>query len=61
MRYDRLTYNKVIDDRLQVMDVSAFHMCQEAGLPILVFNYTRPGAIEQAVAGRRIGTVVGRE
>lgn len=57
-RYERLTYRKVIDDRLKVMDISAFDLCQQAKLPILVFNYKREGAIEQAVAGRPIGTLV---
>ncbi len=58
VKYDRLTYKKVIDDRLKVMDLSAFDMCQQAKLAILVFNYKREGALEQAVAGKPIGTLV---
>ncbi len=57
-RYERLTYKKVIDDRLKVMDISAFDLCQQARLPILVFNYKREGSIEQAIAGKPIGTLV---
>jgi uridylate kinase len=57
-KYDRLTYDKVIRDNLRVMDLSAFDMCREAKLPILVFNYTRDGAIEKAIAGQPIGTIV---
>ena len=57
-RYERLTYQQVIDKRLNVMDLSAFDMCQKVKLPILVFNYTRVGAIEQAIAGKSIGTFV---
>ncbi|MGL6096040.1 MAG: UMP kinase [Fimbriiglobus sp.] len=60
-RYDRLTYKRVIDERLKVMDLSAFDLCQEVRLPILVFNYTRLGAIEDAVAGKPIGTLVAAE
>jgi uridylate kinase len=58
VKYERLTYKKVIDDRLKVMDLSAFDMCQQAKLAILVFNYKREGSLEQAVAGKAIGTLV---
>ena len=57
-KYDRLTYQKVLHDRLKVMDLSAFDMCQEARLAILVFNYKADRAIERAVAGHPIGTLV---
>jgi uridylate kinase len=57
-KYDRLTYEKVIRDNLKPMDLSAFDMCREAKLPILVFNYLKEGAIEKAIAGQPIGTVV---
>ena len=58
VKYDTLTYDKVIKDRLRVMDIGAFEMCRLAKLPILVFNYKQEGAIEKAIAGQRIGTVV---
>jgi uridylate kinase len=58
VKYDTLTYDKVIKDRLRVMDIGAFEMCRLARLPIVVFNYKQEGAIEKAIAGRRIGTVV---
>jgi uridylate kinase len=58
-RYDRLSYDKVIRDDLRVMDIGAFEMCRAARLPILVFNYKRESAIEKAVAGHPVGTVVG--
>jgi uridylate kinase len=58
VKYDTLTYEKVIKDGLRVMDIGAFEMCREAKLPILVFNYKQEGAIENAIAGHRIGTVV---
>jgi uridylate kinase len=58
VKYDTLTYDKVIKDRLRVMDIGAFEMCRLAKLPILVFNYKKEGAIEKAIAGQRIGTLV---
>ena len=51
----------MLTDRLKVMDVSAFDLCEKARLPILVFNYKQDGAIEKAVAGHPIGTVVTSE
>ena len=57
-RYERLTFQKALHDRLRVMDVSAFDMCSEAKLPVLVFNYRADRAIERAVAGHPIGTLV---
>jgi len=59
VKYDRLTFDQVIRDNLRVMDIGAFEMCREAKLPILVFDYKRENAIEKAVAGQPIGTVVG--
>jgi uridylate kinase len=57
--YDRLTFDEVIQKQLGVMDIGAFEMCREAKLPILVFNYKTAGAIEKAIAGQSIGTIVG--
>lgn len=57
-KYERLTYKRVLQDRLKVMDVSAFDLCETAKLPILVFNYKREAAIERAVAGQAVGTLV---
>lgn len=57
-RYERLTYHKVLHDRLKVMDLGAFELCLEAKLPILVFNYKADRSIERAVAGHPVGTLV---
>ncbi len=57
-KYERLTYQKAIDDRLEVMDFGAFEMCQKVRMPILVFDYKADRAIERAVAGHPIGTMV---
>jgi uridylate kinase len=59
VKYDRLTYERVIKDDLRVMDIGAFEMCRRAKLPILVFNYKQDHAIEKAIAGHRVGTIVG--
>ena len=46
-------------DNLRVMDMSAVEMCKLGKLPILVFNFKKEGNIERAIAGHRIGTLVG--
>ena len=58
-KYEKLGYDQVISQNLKVMDISAFDMCRAVKLPILVFNYKREGAIERAIAGHAIGTLVG--
>lgn len=58
VRYDRLTYDRVIKEKLRVMDLSAIEMCEKNKLPILVFNYQLEGNIERAAAGHPIGTLV---
>ena len=56
--YEKLTYNQVFRENLRVMDMAAIDLCRECSLPILVFNYKREGAIERAIAGHAIGTLV---
>ena len=57
--YNELTYQQVIQQNLRVMDGTAISQCMEHGMPILVFNYRREGTIERAVAGEKIGTIIG--
>jgi uridylate kinase len=57
-KYTRLTYDQVIRDQLRVMDIGAFEMCMRANLPILVFDYKGDRAIERAIAGHPVGTLV---
>src|SRR5215470_16876242 len=56
--YKTLTYGQVLRDNLRVMDMTAISMCQEARLPILVFNFKKEGNIERAIARDGIGTLV---
>ena len=57
-RYDVLTYEEAIDRRLRVMDQTAFALCREYALPILVFDLLPPGNVARAVAGEQVGTLV---
>jgi uridylate kinase len=56
--YRELTYQEVQERGLRVMDTTAIAQCREHDVPIVVFNYNKPGNIERAVMGERIGTLV---
>ena len=58
VRYEKLTYANVRRDNLKVMDLAAISLCEQASLPILVFNFKREGNIERAIAGHPLGTLV---
>ncbi len=55
-RFEQLTYNDVIDKRLKVMDVSAVDLCQQHGVPIVVFGLMTPGNMRKVVCGQMVGT-----
>lgn len=59
-RYHDLTFAKAIEDRLAVMDQSAFSMCMEQGIDILVFRFDGSGNLLRAVRGEDVGTRVHR-
>lgn len=58
IRFDKLTYLQALRDRLNVMDSTAFSMCLDNAVPILVFNLFEPDAIRKAILGEPIGTLV---
>jgi uridylate kinase len=57
-RYDRLTYDQVLDQRLNVMDQTSIVLCRDHQLPLRVFNLNDPGALVRAATGGDIGTLV---
>jgi uridylate kinase len=57
-RYDRLTYDQVLDGRLNVMDATAIVLCRDHGLPLRVFNLNEPGALVRVARGEEVGTLV---
>jgi len=59
-RYPRLTYQKALTDRLGVMDLTAISMAMDSGIPIVVFQLSRPGNLLKAVVGQEVGTLVSR-
>ena len=57
-RYDRLTYDQVLDQRLNVMDQTSVVLCRDHHLPLRVFNLNDPGALVRAATGGDVGTLV---
>ena len=57
-RFDRLTYNDVIDRRLEIMDVSAIDLCQRSRIPIIVLDVRIPGNMCAALSGETRGTMI---
>jgi uridylate kinase len=57
-RYARLTFDKVLSDRLNVMDATAVVMCRDNRLPLRVFNLNTPGDLPRVVRGEDVGTLV---
>jgi uridylate kinase len=57
-RYATLTYDKVLQDRLNVMDATAIVMCRDNRMPLQVFNLNNAGDLPRVVRGDDIGTVV---
>ena len=57
-RYDKISFTEVIQRNLKVMDMTAFTLCQENSLPIIVFDMNKTGNLAQFVNGDSVGTLV---
>lgn len=58
VKYDQLTYMDAIEQRLNILDTTAFSLCMDNNVPILVFNLNNEGSIKRAVEGQKVGTLV---
>jgi uridylate kinase len=57
-RFDKITFAECISKNLRVMDMTAFTLCMENNLPIVVFDMNRPGNLRRVVTGEKVGTLV---
>jgi uridylate kinase len=57
-KYETITFSEVYQKSLNVMDMTAFTLCQENKLPIIVFDMNRPGNLHQVIMGKKVGTLV---
>jgi len=58
VKYDRLTYDEVLEQRLGVMDLTAICLCRDHHMPVRVFNMNKPGALKDIAIGGNEGTLI---
>ena len=61
VKFDALGYDAVIREKLGVMDLTAICLARDNGMPIRVFDMTRPGALRENIAGEPNGTLISRD
>ena len=57
-KYEKITFQECISRNLKVMDMTAFTLCMENELPIIVFDMNKPGNLHRVVTGEKVGTLV---
>ena len=57
-KFDTITFREVISRNLNVMDMTAFTLCEENNLPIIVFDMNKQGNLEKLIGGENVGTLV---
>ncbi|HNU56420.1 MAG TPA: UMP kinase, partial [Flavobacteriales bacterium] len=57
-KYDRVSFDEVYSMGLNVMDMTAFTLCKENNLPIIVFDMNKPGNLGRLLSGEPVGTRV---
>jgi uridylate kinase len=61
VRYDTVTYGRVLADNLKVMDASAVALCRDNDIPIVVFSIREKGNLARVLAGEGVQTIVQKE
>lgn len=59
-RFETISFEEVISRELKVMDLTAFTMCKENNLPVIIFNMDTPGNLSKVLTGENCGTFVGK-
>jgi uridylate kinase len=57
-KYEKLSFNEAIAQNLKVMDMTAFTLCRENKLPVIVFDMNKPGNLLKVIQGENVGTMV---
>jgi len=57
-KFNKLTFKEVFNKEIKVMDMTAFTLCKENNVPIIVFNMNEPGNLKKVVLGDEVGTLV---
>jgi uridylate kinase len=57
-KFDTITFDEVYDKKLKIMDMTAFTLCKENQIPVIVFDMNCPGNLKKVILGDKIGTLV---
>jgi uridylate kinase len=57
-KYDQITFEEAYQKQLKIMDLTAFTMCSDNNLPIIVFDINQPGNLKRIISGENIGTLI---
>ncbi len=57
-KYDEITFQEALKKELRILDLTAFIMCKENELPIIVFNMNKKGNLKRLISGEKVGTLV---
>ena len=57
-KYNELTFNEAYEKNLSIMDMTAFTLCKENNLPIIVFDMNKPGNLMKLIEGEKVGTLI---
>jgi uridylate kinase len=57
-RFDEITFDEALQKELRILDLTAFTMCKENKLPVIVFNMNEKGNLRKLISGEKIGTLV---
>ena len=58
LKFDTLSFDQAYDKQLKIMDMTAFTLCKENEIPVVVFDMNNPGNLKKVILGEKIGTLV---
>ena len=58
IKFEELSFNEAYEKNLNIMDMTAFTLCKENSLPIIVFDMNKPGNLSNLIEGKKIGTLI---
>ena len=61
MKFDKISYIEALKRNLKIMDATAFSLCMEHGMPIIVFRLEDEDSLIRILCGEKLGTLVGAE
>lgn len=57
-RFDEITFAECLKNEYKILDLTAFTMCKENDMPIIVFNFHKKGSLNELISGKKVGTIV---